>query len=66
MKMESVSHSDERSLLDPPKAADYVNFPSHSLLGHNMFYLLHLCDTFTLGNESRSVQIYTKSCNAHK
>lgn len=37
------------------KAADYDNFTGHSLLGHNIFYPLHLCDTFTLGNESRSV-----------
>lgn len=34
------------------KAADYVNFTGHSLLGH---YIFCLCDTLTLGNDSRSV-----------
>lgn len=43
------------------KAADYVNFTGHSLLGHNIFYPLRLCDTLTLGNESRSVS----SSNVH-
>lgn len=37
------------------KAADYVNFTGHSLVGHCIFYLLCLCDTLTLGNESRGV-----------
>lgn len=44
------------------KAADYVNFTGHSLLGHYIFYPLRLCDTLTLGNECKSVL----SSNVHE
>lgn len=65
MKMESVSLRRE-VITGPSKAADYVNFTGHSLLGHapplphslplSLFFFFEiLFDTFTLCNESRRV-----------
>lgn len=72
MKMESVSHCDERSLLAPQRqqimSILQVTVFWVTAFFFLLFHPLPLCDTFTPSNESRSVksQICIKSRDARK
>lgn len=72
MKMESVSHCDERSLLAPQRQQIMSILQVTVFWVTAFFFLLShplpLCDTFTLSNESRSVtsQICIKRRDARK
>lgn len=51
------------------KAADYVNFTGHSLLGHSIFfYPLCLCDTkrLVMSPEVSGVEMCIKGCDAQE